>query len=62
MVGILVLGLRANNIMYRYRVWVRLNQYQTADVVINANNDWEAKLLAEGMYGQGNVLNYTCLD
>lgn len=48
--------------MYQFRVWVRLNQYQTADIVINANNDWEAKLLAEGMYGQGNVLNYTKIN
>jgi hypothetical protein len=48
--------------MYQYRVWVRLNQYQTADVVVNANNDWEAKLLAESMYGSGMVLNYTRIN
>jgi hypothetical protein len=48
--------------MYKYRVWIRLNQYQTADVVVNANNDWEAKLLAESMYGAGMVLNYTRVD
>jgi hypothetical protein len=45
--------------MYTYAVWVRLNQYQTANVQVQANNDWEAKLVAESMYGQGTVLNYT---
>lgn len=48
--------------MYQYNVWIRLNQYQTANVVVNANNDWEAKLLAESMYGNGNVLNYTRIN
>jgi len=48
--------------MYQYTVWVRLNQYQTANVVVNANNDWEAKMLAESMYGSGNVLNYSRID
>jgi hypothetical protein len=48
--------------MYQYRVWIRLNQYQTADTVVNANNDWECKLLAENMYGSGNVLNYTRIN
>jgi hypothetical protein len=45
--------------MYTYQVWIRLNPYQTAHINVNANNDWEAKLLAENMYGSGNVLNYT---
>ena len=48
--------------MYQFRLWVRLNPYQTANVVVSANNDWEAKLLGESMYGQGNVLNYTKID
>ena len=48
--------------MYRYNVWVRLNAYQTANVVINASNDLEAKMLAESQYGNGNVLNYTRID
>ena len=45
--------------MYQYTVWIRLNQYQTANVLVSADNDWQAKLLAESMYGAGNVLNYT---
>ena len=45
--------------MYRYNVWIRLNPYQTANVVVSADNDYQAKLLAEAQYGSGNVLNYT---
>jgi hypothetical protein len=45
--------------MYRFNVWVRLNPYQTANVIVNADNDYEAKLIAEAQYGSGNVLNYT---
>ena len=45
--------------MYRYKIWVRVNEYQTAETIIMANNDYDAKLLAEAQYGQGNVLNYT---
>jgi hypothetical protein len=44
--------------MYRYKVWIRLNQYQTANVIVNADNDWQAKMIAESQYGQGMVLNY----
>jgi hypothetical protein len=45
--------------MYRYQVWVRLNAYQTANVVVTANNDLEAKMIAEAQYGSGMVLNWT---
>ena len=45
--------------MYTYNVWVRINNYQTVNVRINADNDWQCKLIAEGQYGAGNVLNYT---
>lgn len=45
--------------MFKYQVWVRVNDYQTANTVVWAENDWEAKLLAEAQYGTGNVLNYT---
>ena len=44
--------------MQRYKVWVRLNSYQTANVIINADNDMQAKMIAEAQYGQGMVLNY----
>jgi len=44
--------------MYQYRVWIRLNQTQTANVIVNADNDIQAKMLAESLYGHGNVLNY----
>jgi len=45
--------------MYKYAIWVRLNAYQTANTFVYANNDYEAKMLAEAQYGQGNVLNYS---
>lgn len=45
--------------MNTYEVWVRLNQYQTAHVRIQANNNHEVKMIAEAQYGQGNVLNWT---
>jgi hypothetical protein len=48
--------------MYRYTIWVRLNQYQTANVIVNADNDWQAKMIAESQYGSGNVLNYSKID
>ena len=45
--------------MYTYNVWIRLNPYQTANVHVQADNDWQAKMIAESQYGSGNVLNYT---
>jgi len=44
--------------MTRYRLWVRLTPYQTANTYIFADNDYEAKLLGEAQYGVGNVLGY----
>lgn len=48
--------------MYKYKLWVRINEYQTAETIIWANNDYDAKLLGEAQYGQGNILNYTRID
>ena len=48
--------------MYTYTVWVRLNAYQTANVRVNADNDLQAKMIAEAQYGAGNVLNYSRID
>lgn len=48
--------------MNKYNVWVRIGQTQTANVVIHANNDYEAKQIAEAQYGQGNVLGYTLIN
>jgi hypothetical protein len=48
--------------MYKYTVWIRLNQYQTANVVVNADNDWQAKMIAESQYGSCTVLNYSRID
>jgi hypothetical protein len=49
--------------MNKYNVWVRISNYgQTTNVIIHANNDYEAKLIAEAQYGQGNVLGYTLIN
>jgi hypothetical protein len=44
--------------MTRYRLWVRLTAFQTANTYIFADNDYEAKLLGEAQDGVGNVLGY----
>lgn len=48
--------------MYTYEVWVKIGNYQTAHVRINANDDIQAKMIAEAQYGQGNVLNWTRIN
>lgn len=44
--------------MYQYQLWVRVNQTQTMNTVVYADNDYSAKTLGESMYGVGNVLGY----
>ena len=48
--------------MYRYKLWIRINEYQTAHTYVWADNDYAAKMLGEAQYGAGNVLNYTRED
>lgn len=48
--------------MYRYRLWVKLNSGQTANVYVHADNDLQAKMIGESQYGHGNVLMYTQED
>jgi len=48
--------------MYKYQLWVKITPYQTANTIIWASNDLEAKMLGEAQYGAGNVLNYTRID
>jgi hypothetical protein len=45
--------------MYRYLVLVRLNAYQTANIVVQADNDLQARMLSESQYGSGQVLSYS---
>lgn len=45
--------------MKQYKLWVRINNLQTADTIVYAENALLAKQLGEHMYGVGNVLNYT---
>jgi hypothetical protein len=48
--------------MYKYKLWIRINEYQTVETIIYANTDYDAKLLGEAQFGVGNVLNYTRID
>ena len=48
--------------MYKYKLWVRISDYQTAETIIYAENDYAAKMLGEAQYGTGNILNYTRID
>jgi hypothetical protein len=45
--------------MYKYAIWARINAYQTVNTVVWAGNDYDAKMIAESQFGQGNVLNYS---
>jgi hypothetical protein len=45
--------------MKKFILWVRLNSLQTTNTYVYADNQLDAKLLGEDMYGVGNVLNYT---
>ena len=45
--------------MKTYKLWVRINQTQTANTIVFAENAYTAKQLGEAQYGVGNVLNYT---
>jgi len=48
--------------MYKYKIWVRINVYQTVHTIIYASNDIDAKMIAEAQYCVGNVLNYTRIE
>jgi hypothetical protein len=48
--------------MYKYQLWVRINQTQTTNTVVWADNDYAARQLGEAQYGAGNVLNYTRIN
>ena len=45
--------------MFQYAIWVRINETQTANSIVFAENDYLAKKIAEAQFGVGNVLNYT---
>lgn len=48
--------------MRHYRLWVRINQHQTTNTIISAENDIMAKRIGEAMFGTGNVLGYWRLN
>ena len=48
--------------MYRYKFLIRranTSSYQTFNTYIMADNDYNARATAEGMFGAENVINYT---
>lgn len=45
--------------MYKYLIWARINQLQTINTYVWANDDLQAKQIAEAQFGTGNVLNWT---
>ena len=49
--------------MYTYDVLVKFNNgQQTMRVRVQADNDYNAKIIAESQYGYGNVLTYTRIN
>jgi hypothetical protein len=45
--------------MKQYNLWVRINQMQTANTIVYAENAFAAKQLGEAQYDVGSVLGYT---
>lgn len=45
--------------MYKYAIWARINNYQTVNTFVWANDDYQAKMISEAQFGFGNVLNYS---
>lgn len=45
-------------IMLTFEVVIRIGNYQTANVRLQADNHGQAKMLAEAQYGAGNVITY----
>jgi hypothetical protein len=45
--------------MYKFAIWARINQTQTVNTFVWADNALDAKMIAESQFGVGNVLNYT---
>ena len=45
--------------MKKFLLWVRINQLQTTNTFVFADNDSLAKIIGEMQFGAGNVLNFT---
>ncbi|QWE12491.1 hypothetical protein [Polynucleobacter sp. AP-Titi-500A-B4] len=45
--------------MSKFILWVRISQTQTANTVVFADSQIQAKLIGELQFGLGNVLGYT---
>lgn len=44
--------------MYRYKLWIRIDDFTTVDTYVQADTDWAAIQLGEAKYGKGSVLNW----
>lgn len=48
--------------MYTFEVWFRIGNYRTAQARLQAS-DWQsARLIAEGQWGLGNIINITMVN
>ena len=45
--------------MKYYKIWARIDPFQTVDTIVMATNDYFAKQIGESLFGAGNVLGYT---
>jgi hypothetical protein len=45
--------------MQKYAIWARINELQTVNTIVWADNDFAAKQIAEARFGVGNVLSYS---
>lgn len=41
---------------YRFQIWVRINNTQTAQVYMHGSSDQEIRAVCEAQYGVGNVI------
>ena len=48
--------------MYTFEVWFKIGDYRTAKSQLQAGDWHQAKLIAESMYGSGNILNISMLS
>lgn len=48
--------------MYKFAAWIRINQTQTINTFIWANNHLEVRQIAEAQYGSGSLLHSSQLD
>lgn len=48
--------------MQTFQVWIRVGNYQTTHIRMQAESGYMCQQMAESMYGQGNVINWTYVN